>query len=397
MKLSQRTISLLSRDYHKKYKLRPFLVDLNGRCVSGKDMIDGFPAMQQVRANAIQESFQWGTPGIFLFAPSVISWVVALEHDGELLGGIAVSGVIAESVLEDKKESLMVLRNHGMSRTQAEGYIDVLQVWPEKKITEAAVYLMTIFYQMSGWKSKSMREKAAQAQQQRQIAESIQERKKTGMQAFASLEAERYLFSLIRAGNRNAAREVLNKILGNMFLRSPNLAVLRARSIELLGYLSRTAIEYSPELERMMEQNVSWMAKLVESNSFESICEILTMALDEFMGNIQLRGYEKQNPAVSKAVDYIASHYMEQIKLAEVARIAGLSPFRLAHLLKKMTGRTMLETVQHLRITKAQQLLDRTSKSCAEIAYEVGYSDQSYFTRHFRKIVGGTPRQYRKR
>jgi AraC family transcriptional regulator of arabinose operon len=78
-----------------------------------------------------------------------------------------------------------------------------------------------------------------------------------------------------------------------------------------------------------------------------------------------------------------------------VARTVGLSPFRLSHVVKDFTGRSVLQIIHQVRIRHAQHLLERSAKSCAEIAYEVGFSDQSYFIRHFRRQTGTTPRRYR--
>jgi AraC-like DNA-binding protein len=52
--------------------------------------------------------------------------------------------------------------------------------------------------------------------------------------------------------------------------------------------------------------------------------------------------------------------------------------------------------IQESRIQHARHLLERTSQTCAEIAYEVGYADQSYFIRHFRRLTGTTPLRYRR-
>ncbi|MCK5850537.1 MAG: helix-turn-helix transcriptional regulator, partial [Kiritimatiellae bacterium] len=67
-----------------------------------------------------------------------------------------------------------------------------------------------------------------------------------------------------------------------------------------------------------------------------------------------------------------------------------------AHLIKKMTGRTFLQMLHQIRIQNAQHLLERTAKTCTDIAYECGYNDQSYFIKHFKRLTGQTPIRYRK-
>ncbi|MDP6491439.1 MAG: helix-turn-helix transcriptional regulator, partial [Kiritimatiellia bacterium] len=86
----------------------------------------------------------------------------------------------------------------------------------------------------------------------------------------------------------------------------------------------------------------------------------------------------------------------EDIRLKDVAEQVDLSTFRIAHMVKDYTGRTILQHVKRLRSEKARHLLEETSLTCAEIAYEVGFSDQSFFTRQFREMTGTTPARYRR-
>jgi len=49
-----------------------------------------------------------------------------------------------------------------------------------------------------------------------------------------------------------------------------------------------------------------------------------------------------------------------------------------------------------MRIQEAQRLLEQSDLACTEIAYEVGFGDQSYFTKQFRQITGTTPAKHRR-
>ena len=78
------------------------------------------------------------------------------------------------------------------------------------------------------------------------------------------------------------------------------------------------------------------------------------------------------------------------------ADAAGLSTFRIAHLLKEATGKTALQNIHYLRIQEARRLLETSDMSCTDVAYETGFGDQSYFIKQFRKWMGITPAKYRK-
>lgn len=181
-----------------------------------------------------------------------------------------------------------------------------------------------------------------------------------------------------------------------MFLYSPKQVVVRARAIEMMEYLVRTAVEDSPLMEPLLERHMKWVEQIVETTDFEDLCNVLREALDGFMNSIFLQGARPVGPAVSKALDYIAANYTEPITLEQIVDAAGLSTFRIAHLLKETTGKTALQNVHYLRIQEARRLLESSDMSCTDIAYESGSGDQSYFITHFRKWMGVTPAKYRR-
>jgi AraC-like DNA-binding protein len=98
-----------------------------------------------------------------------------------------------------------------------------------------------------------------------------------------------------------------------------------------------------------------------------------------------------------KAVEYLDAHFDQSLTLDILAGRAKLSVSRLAHRFKEETGATLIEYLTWVRIGHAQRLLAETDKSCQKIADEVGYNNQSYFSRAFRRVVGITPRQFRRR
>jgi two-component system, response regulator YesN len=189
---------------------------------------------------------------------------------------------------------------------------------------------------------------------------------------------------------------MFNKMLAAMFLYSPKPVVVRARAIEMMGYLVRTAVEDSPLAEPLLERHMKWIEQIVETQDFDDLCNVLRDALDDFMSSIFLQGVNPVSPAVSKALDYIAANYTEPVALEEIAAAAGLSTFRIAHLLKEATGKTALQNVHYLRIQEARRLLETSDMSCTDVAYETGFGDQSYFIKQFRKWMGITPARYRK-
>jgi AraC-like DNA-binding protein len=149
-------------------------------------------------------------------------------------------------------------------------------------------------------------------------------------------------------------------------------------------------------MEPLIERNHAWTERLVMARSFEDLSHDLMAALDDFIDGIYLHGMNRSNTSVRRALDLIGREFPRKLGLSAVAREVGLSPWRLARLVKEFTGRTVGQIIREVRVRHAQQMLERTSKSCAQIAYDVGFGDQSYFTMHFRRLTGATPARYRR-
>ncbi len=99
--------------------------------------------------------------------------------------------------------------------------------------------------------------------------------------------------------------------------------------------------------------------------------------------------------ALARARDYLAAHYSENVSLTRLATTAGLDPFALLRGFSRAYGLPPHSWLLQERVRRAQVLL-RTGLSPAEVAAEVGFTDQSHLTRHFKRILGITPGRYRR-
>ena len=394
--LSKRMITDLGRACYKACGLRPYHVDLSGRVLNRPDVLSALSAIRRSRNYALHESINWGEPYVFTLGASITSWIVALEDRRIVQGSLIGGEVLTERNPEIVENNVRHLVGLGLKRKAADDYVRRLPVWPLTRVHEAARLLGETFYQISGWKPLLMEEHRLKVQQQQQIAQAIEDQKRRGEATAYPFEKERVLLSLIKAGDRNGTRQVLNEMLAAMYMSSPELVVLRARAIEMMGYLTRAAIEDSPLMEHVIESNHQWMRRLIQASDFEELSRVLMQALDDFIQSIYLQGFNRSNAKVSRALEFIAQNYMKPISLKDVAGEVALSPFRIAHLVKRHTGKTILQIMHQVRVEHAKQALEKTAKSCTEVAYEVGYSDQSYFIKHFRRVAGTTPARYRR-
>lgn len=99
---------------------------------------------------------------------------------------------------------------------------------------------------------------------------------------------------------------------------------------------------------------------------------------------------------LSSAIEYINSHYMEQISIQKLADSCFMSLTNFRLIFKQVIGTMPLDYITRVRIQKAQELLFSTETSILNISLKVGFASLSSFNRHFLEIVGTTPLKWRK-
>ena len=99
--------------------------------------------------------------------------------------------------------------------------------------------------------------------------------------------------------------------------------------------------------------------------------------------------------AMRRVREYMDVHLGESIDLSMLAGVAGLSVHHFARQFKQSIGVTPHHYLTQKRVQRAQEMLAQTDLSLAEIAYAAGFSDQGHLARHFRHMLGTTPREFR--
>ena len=99
--------------------------------------------------------------------------------------------------------------------------------------------------------------------------------------------------------------------------------------------------------------------------------------------------------SLKRAREYVHSHFSENLTLAQVARAAGVHPVYLSYTFRHELGETLGEYLNRIRVRAAAGLLAKSRLSLSAIATDLGFYDQSHFTRIFRRLTGATPGMFR--
>jgi AraC family transcriptional regulator len=101
-------------------------------------------------------------------------------------------------------------------------------------------------------------------------------------------------------------------------------------------------------------------------------------------------------PAVLAGLrDYVIAHLRERILVADLARVAGLSPNYFAQLFTEKTGSSPHQFVLGLRVQRAAQILTRSESSLADVAFDCGFASQQHMCNALRRHLGETPSEIR--
>ena len=153
-----------------------------------------------------------------------------------------------------------------------------------------------------------------------------------------------------------------------------------ASSISIHGEINTTVISYNQQISR---------------------CDTLdgmVLLFKKFITNINKNAHTNKiiSKDISEAVKYIKHNYAEEINLQKVAEHVKLSPAYLSNLFKKDLQVNFTEYLNEVRIKNAKELLADSYFKAYEISEKVGFSDNAYFCRVFRKLTGVSPNEYRK-
>lgn len=104
---------------------------------------------------------------------------------------------------------------------------------------------------------------------------------------------------------------------------------------------------------------------------------------------------QAQQPDLDIIHNFMREHLDERITLNQLADLTGLSPAHFATRYRALTGVSPIQHFLHLKVEQACQLLDTTDHSFTQISSLLGYDDNYYFSRLFKKVMGQSPTDYR--
>ncbi len=133
-----------------------------------------------------------------------------------------------------------------------------------------------------------------------------------------------------------------------------------------------------------------------EAKNFQQIFKNIYLKLEKYLTDEQKKLKEKIAKPIEEAIRYLKKNYGNQISLEEVAAFSNVSASYLSRLFKEEMKVGFAEYLTQIRLDESKKMLSDTNLSVKEIALKVGYADEKYYSKLFKKITGIRPTDYRR-
>lgn len=350
----------------------------------------------QTHLYSSKQAASMGDAYIFSCPAGLIHFTVPLFQKGTFKGA-----VLAGPVLIQFPDSLMtddILQKFNLPvelRGKINSYLRAVQVIEPSRITHLSKLLFIVVLSLMGDERNILYERNEKSKQQAVLSETIQSIKNENEDKFYPYESEKELLMKVRNGDIIGAKNILNDLLGHMlFFSGGNLEIIKSHTLELCTLLSRAAMEGNADVNKTFDKDNNFIKEISKLKDIESLTFWLINILDKFTKNTFPITDTKNASIIQKAVSFINENYKDNLTLDMVADLVHLNSSYFSSVFKKEMRMNFSGYLNKVRIENSKLLLRDTESSISDIAQEVGFEDQSYFTKVFKSLTQMTPKEY---
>ncbi len=208
-------------------------------------------------------------------------------------------------------------------------------------------------------------------------------------------EKEKSLLGKVRSGDLEGAKNLLDQLIAYIhYAEGAKADTMRMHTQSLLSALALAAVDGGAAPNLIFTLQKHYFLRLQAEKTADRLSFCLQEALESFISEI-LSGTDNGNTHIRAALRYMTKHYSHPLTLESVAAEVGLSPNYFSSLFRKTTGISFREQLCRIRIEESKRLLLSTDYSLTDIAVAMGFNDQSYYCKVFKRITGLTPGRYK--
>lgn len=212
------------------------------------------------------------------------------------------------------------------------------------------------------------------------------------MEQFPATELNQ-LNTLMEHREMGKIRELLKDLFSDDKARHYTPSYLRVLWVGVLNMLLRN-FSLSRNSQENMEKILSSFHQIDSFDTMNEVRDSLWELIEESVRMDRMADTDSKS-RIRMAIQYIHEHYNENLPVNELASRFDMSPNYFSSVFKKEMNQSAVNYITQFRVQKAREYLENSDWSVVEIARKVGYEDNQYFFRVFKKYTGQTPQQYR--
>lgn len=182
--------------------------------------------------------------------------------------------------------------------------------------------------------------------------------------------------------------------LAEHFVRSAYLPI--AKHHQPQAHLSHQELELLSDILRSIRSHIHYDSPQQRRN-LVALCEVFGSNLNQIFSSEssarQLNDHSEE--LFFGFVDLVAKHYLKERSLAFYAQRLSITSTYLSRIVRRFSGRTAMSFISYALWSKAAEELSTSTISINELAYQLGFADQSSFSKFFSRIYGASPSSYR--
>lgn len=211
--------------------------------------------------------------------------------------------------------------------------------------------------------------------------------------------------SIVQDAREKELEKQWTELIRELFEQENGKDLLKEEEVQEEKLKRQGIIHLTPEIRKEMEFLLNkMMAEQDEirddSENVKSACLqlLLIMIQREYDDNFEKRNTIKdfRKDAIYKSIAYMESHLDEKLEIEKLAANVFWSPQRFRKIFKEVTGLTPIEYLNRIRIVKALEYMKNNKCTIADAAASVGIYDTNYFSRLFKKVLGYSPKHFKK-
>lgn len=331
------------------------------------------------------------------YCPAGMTYFTAMIYTS----GEAQYGLCAGPLLMAEKEDYLAYDidpAHELSKADTDrvrALLDDVPSFSPDKVTALAKLLTMAAFYLSGKESYELFDRERGVILQSRIGEAVQDIKTEPDKGYP-FDKEKELLQSIAEGDRETASRLLNEILGYVFFSSGgDFSVIKTRVTELIVLLSRSALTVGAQEQDVFYLNRRYLDELSRIDNLDRLTDWLSGILSRFNEFTFTLSDVKHTDTLYKVIGFIKKNYMNRITIEDIAAHVHFSPSYLSRIFKAEFNISLNAYLNQVRIGKSKALLLTDDIPLSQIPMLVGYEDQSYFSKVFKKLTGITPGRFR--